>query len=59
VQRHDCALGSGRLLSAIPSEVSYGWGEVGDLPLQGEDFELEYFEDGYPKLPDCLKTVGI
>jgi hypothetical protein len=23
-------------------------------PLQGNDYQLEYYEDGYPKLPTCL-----
>ena len=23
--------------------------------LQGDDYQLEYYEDGYPKLPSCLK----
>jgi hypothetical protein len=23
-------------------------------PLQGDDYQLEYYEDGYPKLPACL-----
>jgi hypothetical protein len=22
--------------------------------LQGDDYPLEYYEDGYPKLPSCL-----
>ena len=22
--------------------------------LQGDDYQLEYYEDGYPKLPACL-----
>jgi hypothetical protein len=22
--------------------------------LQGDDYPLEYYEDGYPKLPECL-----
>ena len=22
--------------------------------LQGNDYQLEYYEDGYPKLPACL-----
>ena len=24
------------------------------MPLHGEDYPLEYYEDGYPKLPACL-----
>jgi len=24
-------------------------------PFQGDDYQLEYYPDGYPKLPDCLK----
>ena len=35
-------------------EVSYGWGKRGDPPLLGDDYPLEYFDDGYPKLPECL-----
>ena len=23
--------------------------------LQGDDYQLEYYADGYPKLPDCLR----
>jgi hypothetical protein len=23
-------------------------------PLRGDDYLLEYYEDGYPKLPSCL-----
>jgi hypothetical protein len=39
-----------------PSEaISYGWGKAGDPPLQGDEYPLEYYEDGYPKLPDILK----
>jgi hypothetical protein len=26
---------------------------VGD-PLSGDDYPLEYYEDGFPKLPACL-----
>jgi hypothetical protein len=25
--------------------------------LQGDDYPLDYFADGYPKLPDCLRRV--
>ena len=40
---------------ANPEAVeSYGWGKPGDPPLQGDDYRLEYHEDGYPKLPPCL-----
>jgi hypothetical protein len=35
--------------------ISYGWGKAGDTPLQGDEYPLEYYEDGYPKLPDILK----
>ena len=34
--------------------LSYGFGRPGDLPLQGDDYPLEYYPDGYPKLPPCL-----
>jgi hypothetical protein len=32
------------------------WPERGPTPgaLQGDDYQLEYYEDGYPKLPACL-----
>ena len=33
---------------------SYGFGKVGDPPLQGDDYPLEYYDDGFPKLPACL-----
>ena len=33
---------------------SYGWGNPGDPPLQGDDYPLEYYDDGFPKLPACL-----
>jgi hypothetical protein len=39
-----------------PSEaISYGWGEAGDPILRGDEYQLEYYADGYPKLPDILK----
>jgi hypothetical protein len=38
-----------------PPSESYGWGKAGDPPLLGDDYLLEYYEDGYPKLPDILK----
>jgi hypothetical protein len=25
------------------------------LALQGDDYPLEYYPDGYPKVPDCLR----
>jgi hypothetical protein len=31
---------------------SHVWPTPG--PLQGDDIQLEYYEDGYPKLPACL-----
>jgi hypothetical protein len=34
--------------------ASYGFGKRGDAPLQGDDYPLEYYEDGFPKLPACL-----
>ena len=33
-----------------PQAPSYGFGR----PLQGDDYPLEYYEDGYPKLPAPL-----
>ena len=24
-------------------------------PLSGDDFRLEFYDDGYPKLPECLR----
>jgi hypothetical protein len=33
-----------------PQNVSYGWGQRGDRPLQGDDYRLEYYEDGQVKL---------
>ena len=35
--------------------ISYGWGKADDPPLQGDEYPLEYYGDGYPKLPDILK----
>jgi hypothetical protein len=37
----------------------YQWPEMsthGPTPgaLQGDDYQLEYYQDGYPKLPACL-----
>jgi hypothetical protein len=37
--------------SEAPSEQIMNW-EGG--PLWGDDYALEYFEDGYPKIPACL-----
>ena len=34
---------------------SYGFDKPGDPPLQGDDYPLEYYEDGYPKIPECLR----
>jgi len=27
---------------------------AGDPPLKGDDYPLEYYDDGYPKLAACL-----
>ena len=59
VSRYPDAITSGStgflVASKVPSEpISYGWGKAGDPPLQG-DYSLEYYEGGYPKLPDILK----
>jgi hypothetical protein len=40
-------------LLEAPEAPSYGFGRKGD-PLRGDNFPLEYYNDGYPKLPDCL-----
>jgi hypothetical protein len=41
-------------LGVYPS--SHGSNPDGSTPgaLQGDDYPLEYYEDGYPKLPACL-----
>ena len=37
------------------SSVPFGLSGIWDgPPLQGHDYPLEYYEDGYPKLPSCL-----
>ena len=51
-------------LSGAPTPLSDGptmvWPErefhIGPTPeaLQGDDVQLDYYEDGYPKLPACL-----
>src|SRR5262245_64053896 len=40
-----------------PEPPSYGWGKAGDPIVSGDDYELEYYEDGFPKLPDCLRRI--
>jgi hypothetical protein len=35
-----------------PERDSQVWPTPG--ALQGDDYPLEYYEDGYPKLPECL-----
>ena len=40
---------------APPQAPSCGWGKAGDPPLLGDDYPLEYYADGYPVLPDCLR----
>ena len=42
------------LALAAPPPTAYGFGNPGDPPLQGDDYPLEYYEDGFPKLPACL-----
>ena len=41
-----------------PIEVVSGQTSVPDestaKPLQGDDYQLDYYADGYPKLPECL-----
>jgi hypothetical protein len=27
--------------------------------LQGDDYQLEYYEDGYPKLSECLRRARV
>jgi hypothetical protein len=39
-------------------EKSYGWGKKGDPVASGDGYQLEYYEDGYPKLPACLDRRG-
>ena len=36
---------------------AHGTNPNGSTPgaLQGDDHALEYYDDGYPKLPDCLR----
>jgi hypothetical protein len=41
-------------LLEAPGPLSYGLGRPGDLPFQGDDYLLEYYPDGFPKLPPCL-----
>jgi hypothetical protein len=41
------------LLEAL-EPLSYGFGRPGDRPLQGDDYLLEYYPDGLPKLPPYL-----
>ena len=54
-RRCDTALAAPPPPSSTPlAPPSYGWGEPGDPALQGDDYPLEYYEDGYPKLPACL-----
>jgi hypothetical protein len=38
-----------------PEEVSYGWGPPREV--LGDDYPLEYYEDGFPKIPDILRRV--
>jgi hypothetical protein len=35
----------------------HGGNPDGSTPgaLQGDDYPLDYYKDGYPKLPDCLR----
>jgi hypothetical protein len=41
-------------LLEAPALSSYGFGRPGDPPLQGDDYSLGYYPDGFPKLPPCL-----
>jgi predicted nucleic acid-binding Zn ribbon protein len=51
---------------APPQTPSYGWGDTplkpspldGKPVLLGDDYPLDYYDDGYPKLPDCLRRNG-
>ena len=66
VNRHRSEITRRRLQA--PSDAPAGFGDgptmvwperdfhAGPTPgaLQGDDVELEYYEDGYPKLPACL-----
>ena len=49
-QRIPCMTIEPGLRRAILTGQSEGSGE----PLQGDDVQLEYYQDGYPKLPACL-----
>ena len=39
-----------RRLQCLPTDGA----SLGIRALQGDDYPLEYYEDGYPKLPACL-----
>jgi hypothetical protein len=41
-------------LLEAPEALYMGFGRKGDPPLNGDDFPLEYYDDGYPKLPVYL-----
>ena len=47
-----------RASTALPEAAkapSLGFGRPGDPRLQGDEYQLEYYEDGFPRLPDCLR----
>src|SRR5262245_11583737 len=52
--------GSTSLPTGLGDGPTMVWPERDDKPwptpgaLQGDDYPLEYYEDGYPKLPACL-----
>jgi hypothetical protein len=40
--------------STVVWPTTYDWHDPTPGALQGDDVELEYYEDGFPKLPACL-----
>jgi hypothetical protein len=46
-------MASTALLEAAEA-TSLGFGRKGAPTLKGDDFPLEYYDDGFPKLPECL-----
>jgi hypothetical protein len=42
-----------------PLQPSYDFGKAGDPALQGDDYPLDYYPDGYPVLPTCLRRKAV